>query len=140
MAKRVRRSGGGLDRMSIADLQREIAKRARQSRSLLKRRQKAAEKLARLDAQIRALSGSSAGALGGGGDGRRRRLKNDMSLSEAMVKLLRGKTMRMTDIAEGVLRSGYMTNAKNFRSIVNQALIKHTKVFKKVGRGLYTTA
>jgi hypothetical protein len=35
-------------------------------------------------------------------------------------------------------KSGYKTKSSNFRVIVNQALLAHPKMFKKVDRGIYT--
>jgi hypothetical protein len=48
--------------------------------------------------------------------------------------------MSVTDAAAAVLESGYKTSAENFRTMVNQALIKRTDLFKKVARGKYTAA
>lgn len=130
-------SGGGLQHMSIRDLHAEIRKRERRAGGLLKKRQRLAAKLSQLDAQIERL-GISAGKATRGGGGVRPR--NEMNLVEALSKVLKGKTMSVTDVSEAVQKAGYKTSAANFRTIVNQALIKNNKVFKKVDRGQYTAA
>ena len=38
---------------------------------------------------------------------------------------------------DAVQRNGYRTTSPNFRTIVNQTLIKHTDRFKRVSRGQY---
>lgn len=131
MAKRKRASapGGGLSNLSLADLQREMARRQRAAGALVKKRARLAAKLAALDAKIRAAGGQT-----GGG-----RARNPMSLAEALAKLLKGKTMRVNEAAEAVRAAGYQSNAENFRTMVNLQLIKSGK-FKRVGRGRYTTA
>jgi hypothetical protein len=48
--------------------------------------------------------------------------------------------MGVSEAADAVLKAGYQTNAANFRTIVNQTLIKNRSMFKKVGRGQYTAA
>jgi hypothetical protein len=55
-----------------------------------------------------------------------------------LAAVLKGKTMSVTDLAEAVQRAGYQTTSKTFRTIVNQALIKHSDTFKKISRGMYT--
>ena len=51
---------------------------------------------------------------------------------------MRGKQMGVSEIAEAVQAAGYKTSSANFRTIVNQALIRETDLFKKVSRGVYT--
>ena len=60
-----------------------------------------------------------------------------MSLVDALAKVLKGKTMGVAEAGEAVKRVGYKTNAANFRTMVNIALIKGGK-FKRVDRGQYT--
>ncbi len=127
-------SGSGLQSMSIRDLHAEIRKRERAGSGLLRKRQKLAEKLAKVEAQIREQGLNAPGMTGGV------RPKNDMNLVESLAKVLRGKTMSVTQVAEAVQAAGYQTTAANFRTIVNQALIKNNKTFKKVQRGQYTAS
>ncbi len=63
-----------------------------------------------------------------------------MNLVEALQKLLKGRTLSVTDMTQKVQDSGYKTSAANFRTIVNQTLIKNAKTFKKISRGMYTAA
>lgn len=135
MAKRT----GRLASMSVADLQREIARRQRSTRSLQQKRAKLLKKLAALDAQITAAGGSVGSVPGGKGVGARggTRPKNEMSLVDALGKVLKGKTMGVAEAAEAVQKAGYKTNAASFRTVVNIALINSGK-FKRVERGQYT--
>jgi len=48
-----------------------------------------------------------------------------------------GKTMGVSEAADAVQRAGYKTSAANFRTIVNQTMLKSPKI-KKVSRGQYT--
>lgn len=129
-----RRPSAGLSGMSITQLQAELRRRGRRAKTLRRRRDRLAARLAKLDHEIM-MSGGSAG-LGGG----RVRPRNATNLAEALHKVLNGKTMGVTEVAEAVQRAGYRTGAENFRTIVNQCLIKNKKVFKKVRRGQYTAA
>lgn len=122
--------------LPVSALQAELRRRSRGVNSLHKRRAKLLAKLAALDAEIREAGGSLAGP---GGLSLRKRPKNDMKLEESLVKLLKGKTMGVTEAAEEVQKAGYKTSSTTFRTIVNQCLIKSKKI-KKVARGQYTAA
>jgi hypothetical protein len=119
--------------MSITALQSEIKRREKHAKSLQKRREKLVRQLAELDAEIAAIGGS-VGSSGGG-----RRPRNDANLPDKLVEVLTGKTMSVTEAADAVRDAGYITTSPNFRTIVNQALIRD-KRFKRVGRGQYTAA
>ncbi len=110
-----------------------------------------------IDLQIRALMSE----LGGGGKGSnksrkapaakrgkrtaaepasgRKRFQNEMNLVDSLRGLLKGKSMGVSEITDAVQKAGYQTTSPNFRTIVNQTLIKSGK-FKKVARGQYTAA
>lgn len=153
------RRPSGLSGLTIADLQKEIARRARRAAGLKVKRRRLLAKLAALDALI-GDGGSDEGASRGGRRGRRgekaagrrkarggsrrgggrKRPKNEMNLVEALQKLLKGRTLSVTDMTQKVQEAGYKTSAANFRTIVNQTLIKNGKVFRKVSRGMYTAA
>lgn len=135
MAKRT--TGGGLASISATDLHRELQRRQRAASSILRRREKLAAKLAVLDAEIAGLGLSVRGGPDGAVLGRRRP-RNDSNLIEALVKLLDGKTINVTSIAEEVQKAGYQTTSANFRTIVNQTLINNPSKFKRVSRGQYT--
>lgn len=70
--------------------------------------------------------------------GSRKRHRNDTNLVGALQQVLNGKTLGVTEAANAVQKAGYKTTSPNFRTIVNQTLIKHPDVFSKQGRGLYT--
>ncbi len=143
MARRAATRSRGLSGLSVDDLQAEIARRSRSNAKLLKQHAKAMKKLEEIERQIIANGGSISGSrrLRFGGPGvnlGRKRPKNDMNLVEALTKTLKGKTMGVTELAVAVQKNGYKTSAANFRTIVNQTLIKHPKTFKKIARGQYS--
>ncbi|MCC6678658.1 MAG: hypothetical protein IT436_16105 [Phycisphaerales bacterium] len=130
----------GLARLSIADLDREIRRRQRGTKSLHRRRAKMLEKIAALDAQILAAGGTLDGRAGRSmarAGARRIRPKNDTNLIDALRALLKDKTMGVAEAAEAVQKAGYKSNAATFKIMVNAALGKK-KHFKRVERGRYT--
>ncbi len=167
MAKKTAKKRGrrpSLNNFSLSDLQAELARRASELGKLVAERNELAARVDELDAQIGMLR-----AMQGGGPGKsvsitktgkkrgrpvgsknkkksasksasgRSRPKNSMSLADSLAKLLKNKTMGVTEIAAAVQKAGYKTNAENFRTIVNQTLIREDR-FKKVSRGQYTAA
>jgi hypothetical protein len=124
-----------LDSMTIAQLEGLLTTRRTRLNQLARDRKKAQTKLDAIDRQISQLSGRSFGGRGGGGG----RARNEVSLVAAMEKVLgdSSKPMRVGDISDAVMRSGYRSNSANFRGIVNQTLIKERKRFQSAGRGLY---
>ena|SRR5688572_2101599 len=122
-----------LSNLSIAQLQRIIQSRRSEISRLERQRGKIARKLAQIDTRIEALGGSVRGRNGTGG-----RVRNEKSLPDMLVGVLSksGKPMGVGDIAEAVRAGGYKTNSGNFRSIVNQTLIKD-KRFTSTARGVY---
>ncbi len=66
------------------------------------------------------------------------RPRNADSLVGSLGKLLKGKTMSVTEMSDKVQKAGYKTSSPNFRTIVNQTLINNPKGFKRVARGQYT--
>lgn len=129
MAKRV------LSKVSTDDLAAELNRRSKSLRSLERKRDRLSQQLADIEAEIIALGGESGAAIHGVGP--RKRPRNDMNLEEALIKLLKNKTLSVTDTAEQVQKSGYKTTSPNFRTIVNQTLI-NSAAFKRVSRGKYT--
>ena len=124
-----------LSRLSYDDLQRELRRRSKSVFKLERKRDQLAVKLDALEQQIRMMGGGGGGGrVRGGGGGSRPR--NEMTLTETLSKVLNGKTMRVTDVANAVQKAGYKTNSSNFRTQVNIALSKGP--FKRVGRGEYT--
>jgi hypothetical protein len=124
-----------LSKLTIHDLQREISSRQRSVATLERRRERLVKQLAEVDAEI-AARGGLAGWSRGGKTGRTR-AKNEAPLLDALKEVLKGKTMGVSEVAEAVQKAGYKTTSPNFRTIVNQTLLKK-KHFKRVGRGQYT--
>lgn len=141
MAKRAPRSRPDLASLSSRELEAELRRRERGIEALRRRHERLLETLADLEEQIRS-EGGEIGAVSRGGrqpraGGRRRRPQNESNLIDALAAVLKGATMSVTEVAQAVQRAGYKTTSENFRTIVNQALIKSDK-FKKVARGQYT--
>lgn len=134
MAKTAIGAPPGVTKLSIHDLQAELGRRQRGLGKLQRKYAKYIASAAAIEEQIRGLGGSVNGTLGGGRGSRPRNAEN---LVQSMARLLKGKTMSVTDIAQAVQDAGYRTTSPNFRTIVNQALIKNT-IFKNVSRGQYT--
>ena len=135
-----RRSTGAIRDASIDALRDEIKRRIE---TLETRRQELLTELDSVESEIAV----AAGSLGGNGYVRprsasrgrtRRRPRNELNLVESLQKVLKGTTMSVTEMAGAVQRAGYKTTSPNFRTIVNQTLIKNPKLFKRVSRGRYT--
>ena len=134
--------------LTMADLEREIHRRqkvvGRYVRKLERRRDKVVGQLAAIDAEIAKFDGASRRGrrpggrrAGGGRAGGGRRPRNEMNLADALATALKSATMSVTEVAEAVQKAGYKTTSPNFRTIVNQTLVKDAR-FKRVGRGQYT--
>ncbi|MEC9372513.1 MAG: hypothetical protein VYC34_01660 [Planctomycetota bacterium] len=128
-----------LTKVSTSDLQHELRRRVGRLQSLEDKRDKLLSDLAEIDSEIAALGGTTIGARRGRGaaHGRRKRPRNDMNLEDALAKVLKSKTMSVTEVADAVQKAGYRTTSSSFRTIVNQTLINSDK-FKRVARGQYT--
>jgi len=123
--------------MTTAELRAELRRRDSSLRKLENRREKLARQLVEVEGEIRSMGGTA--DIGTTARGMvRRRPRNDMNLADSLVKMLSGKTMSVTEAAEKVVEAGYRTTAANFRTIVNQTLIRD-KRFKKISRGQYTS-
>lgn len=119
--------------MSIAQLEQVLAGRKAELNQKQKEHSRLLGRLHELEADIRQLGGSAGrrGRRGRGGG------RNAKSLVETLDEVLKGgKPMKVGDITEAAQKSGYRSNSENFRSIVNQTLIKD-KRFVSAGRGVY---
>ncbi len=151
--RRARRSAargtGALASMSTEAIAAELARRQNAAPAL---RDREAELMAELDdirSQLAGLDVAPArGRRRGGGRGPgwpaggstgRKRPRNDANLETYLARVLKGKTMGVTEVANAVKRAGYKTTSPNFRTIVNQTLIRSDKI-KKLARGKYTAA
>ncbi len=133
MAKKTTtKKSSSLNTMSMAELHAELQRRERGVRKLERRRERLLGELAQVDTELAAV-----GALSASG-GIRRRPRNDMNLVDSLAVVLKNKTMSVTEVTAEVQKAGYLTTAANFRTIVNQALIREKKTFKKISRGQYT--
>jgi hypothetical protein len=137
MARKSGRAARGLGGVSVADLQRELARRQRAAGTLMRKRARLLKRLQSLEGQLAHLGVSGRGGVTGPVGSGRKRPHNDLSLADALAKALDGKTMSVSDLAKEVQRKGYRTTSPSFRLIVNQALLKGT-AFKRVVRGQYT--
>jgi hypothetical protein len=120
----------------MAQLQRLMTEKRSELDRLQRQRGALQKKLNLLDRQIERVGGGANGIRGGGGGGIRAR--NEHSLLDTIEIVLRsaGKPMKVGDILDGVLATGYRSNSDNFRGIINQTLIKD-KRFGQVERGTY---
>ena len=118
--------------LSINDLEKLLKSRRSQIGKLEKKRAKVSRQLQDIEADILSLGG----ALARHG----RVARNTQSLSEVIHQVLKdkgGATMRVADIVDASIRAGYQTKSDNFRSIVNQTLIKDKRFAKSGVRGMY---
>jgi hypothetical protein len=100
--------------------------RLTRKRSTLQRR------LQDIDDQIRRIDGGTRSTASG-------RARNAKSLVVVIGDVLQrsGKPMRVSDIAAAAQAAGYQSSSPNFRSIVNQMLIKNRSRFTSADRGFY---
>src|SRR5688572_3611920 len=108
---------------SLSQLERIMDKKRRELTELGRERAGLQKKLDAVDDRIRQLGGANGFFRGGGRGGRAR---NEKSLVEVMADVLgkSGKAMKVSEIADAVQSAGYRSSSPNFRSIVNQQLIK----------------
>lgn len=123
---------GKFSNISITELQSEIKRRQRHLDSLHRKRERLATQLREIEEQILE-EGGAMGALTG-----RKRPRNEQNLADALASLLSNKILSVTEASEQVQSAGYRTTSPNFRTIVNQTLLKDPR-FKRVGRGRYTS-
>ena len=132
-----------LQTTSTSDLQAELRRRQRRLPTLERRRERLLAQLDEVDAEIAELGGGSGGGRGkrrgraAGSTTRRKRPKNEMSLGDALAKVMKkGQPRKVGDLAAAVQKAGYKTNSSNFNTIVNQTLLKDDR-FKNTSRGHY---
>ncbi|MBM4107471.1 MAG: hypothetical protein FJ255_01440 [Phycisphaerae bacterium] len=125
----------GLSGTPTDQLRRELSKRSRRLPGLRRRLDGLRARVAELEVEIASLGGDGGVSASGG----RKRPKNDLTLVDALHKLLKGQRMTVTQATAEVQKAGYRTSAENFRTIVNQTLIRFKNRFKKLSRGVYTS-
>jgi len=140
-----------LKTMSVADLRRELERREKGGAKLLAAHAKLAKRLAAIDAELADLGvevaprrkpgpkpGRKPGRPAKTGDGRSRRVKNSMTLLEAILKgVPTGKTVSPAKAAAAAKAAGYKSAGQNFGQQVATCLASSKKAFKKLGRGQY---
>ena len=130
--------------LTIAQLQRVLNEKQSELNKLHRQRENLQRKIDLIDRQIDRVDGGGGtngtrrGAGGGGGGGGGRRPRNEHSLLDTIEAVLRkgGKPMKVQEILDGVIATGYRSGSANFRGIINQTLIKD-KRFGQVERGTY---
>ncbi len=129
--------------MSVQQLEKALESRRRELDKLEGKRRSLEKRLKAVDERIAEIAGARVAANGrrGGGRawrGRTARARNEQSLPAAIQGVLAkaGGPMKVTDIAEAVQAGGYRSNAANFRSLVNQTLIKDAR-FTSAKRAYY---
>jgi hypothetical protein len=126
--------------LTIAQLQRVLNDKKAELDKLHKQRSQLQKKMNVLDRQIERVNGGAVGlrGMGGGGGGGGTRARNEHSLLDTIENVLRsaGKPLKVGDIMDGVIGTGYRSGSANFRGIINQTLIKD-KRFGQVERGTY---
>ena len=139
-----------LKNLSVADLRRELERREKGGDRLQAAHAKLAKRLAAIDAELADLGvevaprrkpGPKPGRKPGRfakGDGRSRRVKNSMTLLEAILKgVPTGKTVSPAEAAAAAKAAGYKSAGKKFGQQVATCLANSKKAFKKLGRGQY---
>ena len=125
-----------LSTLNIADLRQEIERRQKLLPKLIAQR----DALSREITELQGLAAPEAGKAAKTEavpkkTRRRRRAKNKVGLADALAGFLKGKKkVAIGEAMEGVLAAGYKSNARDFRSVVNNMLLTD-KRFKKIGRG-----
>ena len=123
--------------MSIGELNAELRRRQKSLPKLKKQRAKLVAQIAAIDRLIDDLGGTPGARVGGG----RTRPRNKAPLPDMLAKVMsKTKAIKVANLVQDVQKAGYKTTSDNFSTIVNQALIREKKRFKKVSRGMYVLA
>ena len=122
---------------NIAQLERVLEEKRSELDKLRRQRSEIQKKLNQIDRQIERVGGGMNGSRrgAGGGGGRARTAKSLLDTLEAVLRE-GGRPMKVAEIMDGAIASGYRSGSANFRGIVNQTLIKD-KRFGQVERGVY---
>ena len=132
-----------LTSLSTTDLQAELARRQKAGQKLAAKRDKLAQELAALDAELSGLGITPGSApKRGRGPGRpkgsgRTRSKNSISLPDAVAAAMDvGAEASPAEMATLAQKNGYQTTAAKFGMMVSNAMAKDER-FKRLGRGVY---
>jgi septal ring factor EnvC (AmiA/AmiB activator) len=123
---------------NIAQLERVLEEKRSELDKLRRQRSDIQKKLNQIDRLIDRVGGGMNGSRRGGAGGGGGRARNAHSLIETLDAVLRegGRPMKVAEIMDAAIASGYRSGSANFRGIVNQTLIKD-KRFGQVERGVY---
>jgi chorismate mutase len=123
----------------IADLRQEIERRQKQLPKLIAQRDALSREITELQSLAAPEARRAAKPEAAPKKTRRRpQARNKVSLADALAGFLKGKAkVTISEASEGVMAGGYKSNARDFRGVVNNMLLKD-KRFKKVGRGEFT--
>lgn len=136
----------GLANLTMKQLAAELARRQKALPSLLKKKATLEKQLAAVNGQIADVSGEAApaGSITKGAKGLAARRKasgtppREGSLKWHLVKALAGtRGLGIAEAVAAVAASGYKSQSKDFRLLVNQTLLNDPE-FKKVKRGVFT--
>jgi hypothetical protein len=119
--------------LTVAELTRILNVRRDTLRALNKRRSKLQTELRKVEAEIRAVTGTA-------GPGRRgRKSANSLSLRETVLQLLQKtkKGYSLSDLSQTILESGYETSSTNFRNVLYQCLYNMAGVYHDEKTGTY---
>src|SRR5258708_39560403 len=99
--------------LSLGELERLLKKRRREVDALTRKRAKIEKKLRALDEKIRLASGAGPTTRSG-------RARNELTLVDAIEGAFKGtaKALKVGEIMERVLASGYRSTSANFRGII----------------------
>ena len=126
-----------LSAMSIADLRQEIERRQKLLPKLIAQRDALNRDIAVLQGLEAAKVGKPVEPKAPDKAGRRQQAKNAIGLAQALELFMKGKEkVAVGEAMEGVLAGGYRSNARDFRGLVNNMLLKDGR-FKNVGRGQF---
>ena len=130
---RGRRVVRGLAGVPNKTLERELERRRMAASELESKRATLLRELASLEREIRTCAVGAAPSR----TNAHARNGNRLTLSNALVELLTGRTMHVTAATEAVQKAGYKSRSKDLRLQVNAELLRSGK-FRRVGWGQYT--
>lgn len=122
---------------SIADLERLLDEKKARLQNLVQERDRLQKELDKLDAQIQGAA-SVDGPLTRR-SGRKRRLKNEMSLKAVIKEVLakNKKGLSLSELETAVTETGYKSGSSNFRNVLYQAVYNSADIGRDEKTGLY---
>lgn len=124
-----------LSRVPTIELIRELERRKAMAGEFESRREALEKKRAGIEAELLALEARASNGFRwrhvNRSAGARARSANHQPLKAVLQRLLKGRTMSVTEAAEAVKKSGYKSNAANFATVVNLTLLKRKDLFTR---------